>query len=71
MTGLVKDVERSLVHLVRMASTVDSITGVVHAEEKTVEEDITKGEGPQIDKEKEDVVASQDDVDELLSSLGF
>jgi chemotaxis protein CheZ len=30
-----------------------------------------EAEGPQINKERADVVSGQDDVDDLLSSLGF
>jgi chemotaxis protein CheZ len=33
---------------------------------------MSKGEGPQMNAEvREDVVSGQDDVDDLLSSLGF
>jgi len=73
VTGLVKEVEASLVDLVFMASQVESITGIVtKGEEKETAADMNmKGHGPQIDKAKEDVMASQDDVDDLLSSLGF
>jgi chemotaxis protein CheZ len=49
---------------------VDRITGIQH-EEPVKEEDPLLGQGPQIDKAKSDVVSSQDDVDDLLSSLGF
>ena len=70
---LVHDVEESLLNLVRMAGQVDRITGVSHTE--TVSETkkpTTKGEGPQIHADKrEDVVSGQDEVDDLLSSLGF
>lgn len=70
VTGLVKEVEHNLVNLVRMAGQVDKITGTVHQIEK-VEAGIT-GEGPQIHQDKRpDVVSGQDDVDDLLSSLGF
>lgn len=68
--GLVKDVEVSLVDLVRMAGKVDELTGTVHKIEK--QETGIEGEGPQINADKrDDVVAGQDDVDDLLSSLGF
>lgn len=70
VTGLVKDVEVSLVNLVRMAGKVDKITGTVHDIEQ--KQTGIEGEGPQMNAEKrEDVVAGQDDVDDLLSSLGF
>jgi len=72
---LVKEVEDNLVNLVTMASTIDQITGVKHdlpQVENYSEEDAIGPEGPIIDPEKrEDVVSNQDDVDALLSSLGF
>ncbi|WP_430459770.1 protein phosphatase CheZ [Thalassolituus sp. LLYu03] len=76
VAALVKDVEGRLVQLVAMAGKVDSITGMVHQDIDAVETVTDKGpdiaaEGPQINKSNEDVVASQDDVDDLLSSLGF
>jgi chemotaxis protein CheZ len=73
VTGLVKEVESSLVDLVFMASQVEAITGIVtKGEEKEDAADMNmKGHGPQIDKDKADVMADQDDVDDLLSSLGF
>ncbi len=68
--GLVKDVEVSLVDLVRMAGKVDELTGTVHKIEK--QETSIEGEGPQLHADKrDDLVAGQDDVDDLLSSLGF
>lgn len=71
VTGLVKDIEQHLLDLVVMASHVDKLAGVSH-EFKEQEESSTQGHGPQINKEKtEDVVSDQDDVDDLLSSLGF
>lgn len=73
VTGLVKEVEASLVDLVFMASQVEAITGIVTKGEETdkAADMNMKGHGPQINKEQEDVMASQDDVDDLLSSLGF
>ncbi len=75
VTSLVVDVEKRLVNLVAMAGQVDQMTGIQHGEiksdmaEKFNEE---RGEGPQMKaEEREDVVAGQDDVDDLLSSLGF
>lgn len=70
VTGLVKEVEENLVNLVRMAGKVDQITGTVHEIEEL--ETNMAGEGPQMKKEERvDVVSGQDDVDDLLSSLGF
>jgi chemotaxis protein CheZ len=71
VTGLVKEIEASLVDLVYMASQVEEITGIVRDGKPTREKDNLKGEGPQINKSAEDVVSNQDDVDDLLSSLGF
>lgn len=73
---LVQDVESNLVELVRMAGTVDHLAGITHEEEEpTIENPEEKDvgpEGPVINPEKrDDVVTSQDDVDDLLSSLGF
>lgn len=73
---LVKDVETNLVELVRMAGTVDHLAGIQHEEEeatvKAPEEADIGPEGPIINADKrDDVVTSQDDVDDLLSSLGF
>jgi chemotaxis protein CheZ len=74
VTALVKEVEEHLLSLVVMASHVDQITGTVH--ETPVDdrepESAEQGVGPQIKaSEREDVVSGQDDVDDLLSSLGF
>ena len=71
VTGLVKEVEENLLSLVVMAGHVDQLTGTIHdIEEK--EESAEKGVGPQVKaEEREDVVSGQDDVDDLLSSLGF
>lgn len=76
VASLVKDVEQRLVTLIAMAGQVDTITGIEHEVEQNSESandgelDIT-AEGPQINKDDENVVANQDDVDDLLSSLGF
>lgn len=72
---LVKEVEDNLVNLVAMASTIDQITGAKHElpqkDMKANQADIGP-EGPIMNPEaREDVVSGQDDVDALLSSLGF
>ena len=75
--GLINDVEKDLVQLVRMASQVEEITGLAHPEEdehemeELIEKRKHEAEGPQIDKARENVVSGQDEVDDLLSSLGF
>ncbi len=76
VAALVRDVEARLVTLVLMAGNVDKITGITHTDLDSgaiVQEEGKNiaAEGPQINKSSEDVVASQDDVDDLLSSLGF
>lgn len=68
---LVRDVEGHLLDLVIMASHVDQLAGVVHEFEES-ESSNDEGHGPQLNSDKrEDVVSGQDDVDDLLSSLGF
>ena len=63
--------EENLLSLVVMASHVDQLTGTVHEIEEK-EESTEKGLGPQMKaNERDDVVSGQDDVDDLLSSLGF
>jgi chemotaxis protein CheZ len=75
--GLINDVEKDLVSLVRIAGQVEEITGLT-TDDETVAHDLeimnkrkTEAEGPQIDTSRVDVVSGQDDVDDLLSSLGF
>lgn len=73
--GLITDVENELVNLMRIAGQVEQVTGMAEdANKQTLktDSDSSRGEGPQIHADKrEDVVSSQDDVDDLLSSLGF
>jgi chemotaxis protein CheZ len=75
--GLINEVEKDLVSLVRIAGQVEEITGL-STDQETIAHDMeimnkrkTEAEGPQINKERADVVAGQDEVDDLLSSLGF
>ncbi len=73
--GLVSEVETNLVSLVRIAGQVEDVVGIEvddkNGEEENAGPDIA-GEGPQHKaNQREDVVSSQDDVDDLLSSLGF
>lgn len=72
--GLVAEVETSLVDLMRIAGQVEEITGIqIPADNQKVPSvKDAHGEGPQIHADKRaDVVSGQDDVDDLLSSLGF
>ncbi|UCJ15155.1 protein phosphatase CheZ [Pseudomonas sp. MM211] len=77
VTQLVTEVESNLLKLMLMASQVDRFAGIDHDhEELRVEQNKQKntshGEVPQIHADKrDDVASSQDDVDDLLSSLGF
>ncbi|TRX74425.1 protein phosphatase CheZ [Pseudomonas mangiferae] len=77
VTKLVTEVESNLLKLVLMASQVDRFAGIQHDHEQLrVEQEMQQGpshgEGPQIHADtREDVVSGQDDVDDLLSSLGF
>ncbi len=62
---LVEDLELSLVELIK-------ISGGIKAAEKTRDEPELPGPVvPGVDDKKNDVVNNQDDVDDLLSSLGF
>lgn len=71
---LVQDVELRLVDLMRVAGQVEQLTGIFRG---AADADVAKGadvvaEGPQIKADQRaDVVSGQDDVDDLLSSLGF
>ncbi|ARN75429.1 protein phosphatase CheZ [Oceanicoccus sagamiensis] len=76
--SLVQDVEVRLVELMRVAGQVEELTGIVRsAEEIAADGAVPEGldseaEGPQLNADKrDDVVSGQDDVDDLLSSLGF
>jgi chemotaxis protein CheZ len=62
---LVREVEDSLIHLL-------TVFGTSEPDEMAAEEQKDQAEGPIINAdEREDVVSDQDDVDDLLSSLGF
>jgi chemotaxis protein CheZ len=65
---LVKEVEDSLIHLLTVFGEPNA--NAINEVEKPV--DKNGAEGPIIDAEtREDAVSSQDEVDDLLSSLGF
>lgn len=67
---LVEDVESNLVNLIRLQG--DSATVTTTTTKKKEVEVISKLEGPQVPGlEAEDVMTNQDDVDDLLASLGF
>ncbi|GAB3480983.1 protein phosphatase CheZ [Marinomonas epiphytica] len=68
---LIREVEEKLVHLVAVAGRVDSISGIEH-ERKETEVDDSRGHGPAIKKDNNpEILNNQDEVDDLLSSLGF
>ncbi|TBU98281.1 protein phosphatase CheZ [Stutzerimonas kirkiae] len=80
VTGLITELESNLLKLVLMAGQVDQFAGIQHdhdamlAEQQKLKEqkEPSKGEGPQMNADmRKDVVSGQDDVDDLLSSLGF
>ena len=60
---IVEKVESSLIELIKCQ-------GFGVCETESSEKDL-KAEGPQVNTTKKNVMASQDDVDDLLSSLGF
>lgn len=72
---LVQEVEARLVELMRVAGQVEHLTGMFRApdtERPTTGVADVVAEGPQIHAHvRADVVSGQDDVDDLLSSLGF
>lgn len=72
---LVKEVEDNLVYMLTMFGGVEPKSGaeVVEMPNKSENEaDMIKAEGPILDADsREDVASDQDDVDDLLSSLGF
>jgi len=60
---LVREVEDSLIHLLTVFGAAEELNQEAH---------LQQAEGPIINaEEREDVVSGQDDVDDLLSSLGF
>ncbi|MAD17326.1 MAG: protein phosphatase [Alteromonadaceae bacterium] len=66
---LVKEVEDSLVHMLTMFGGAESAE-IPHLSDKQA--DSVKAEGPILDAaNRDDVASNQDDVDDLLSSLGF
>jgi chemotaxis protein CheZ len=64
---VVQDVEDGLVEMVRVVGSRAQPASPAGAQPATT----SRLEGPQIDPKKADVMANQDDVDALLSSLGF
>ena len=70
VTDLVEEVETNLVDLIKMVSEHQPLKQNTASTTKAV--DPIKAEGPQMNAtDKTNVMATQDDVDDLLSSLGF
>lgn len=75
--GLINEVEQDLVSLVRLAGQVEEVTGIHggidnELQASLIEKRKAEAEGPQINAvARTDVVSGQDEVDDLLSSLGF
>lgn len=70
VTDLVEEVETNLVHLIKVASEHQPLKQNTTSSTEAV--DPIKAEGPQMNAaDKANVMANQDDVDDLLSSLGF
>ena len=72
---LVKEVEDNLVYMLTMFGGVEPKEDVRTLEKPNkseIQADMIKAEGPIMDADsREDVASDQDDVDDLLSSLGF
>lgn len=72
VSAMVKDVELRLVEIISIAAKANNVAGVEFEKtSKVVDEPDIKAEGPQINPSDEKVVANQNEVDDLLSSLGF
>ena len=70
--NLVKDVEDNLVGLIRISGQRMAPAEKVAVKSGALSEELSRGIGPQVPGvDHADVVNSQDDVDDLLSSLGF
>ncbi|MCP4041190.1 MAG: protein phosphatase CheZ [Gammaproteobacteria bacterium] len=71
VTDMVQEVEENLVELIRRSS-MSTMEEEPEPEPEPPKIKTSKGEGPQMNAEaRDDVVSGQDDVDDLLSSLGF
>ena len=67
---LVQDVETSLVSLVKLAGNLEAVTGIDAGEESQKSTPALEEMGI-FPTKNEEFVDGQDDVDDLLSSLGF
>lgn len=73
VANLLREVESKLFHLVKVAADAQAIGGIAAHEDAPVRErSAIEAEGPIIhDGSRVDVVQGQDEVDDLLSKLGF
>jgi chemotaxis protein CheZ len=66
---LVQDVEDNMINIIKVFGDIEEFDQAKGSMKKT---DSLKAEGPIVDADKrDDVVSNQDEVDDLLSSLGF
>lgn len=72
---LVTDLEDSLVRLVLLAAEAKKLSGIQDEEEEKPKSNEVIADGPHVDgtiaNDKFEIAKNQDDVDDLLSSLGF
>lgn len=70
--ALMQTVEHKVSELLQSAQSIEQTTGVTPECKEKANSKGSSGEGPQIKADqREDVVSGQDDVDDLLSSLGI
>ena len=67
ITTIVEDVESGLVNIIKNSGRSEELT----SQHQKAEHSKPTAHGPQVDTSAKDVMANQDEVDELLSSLGF
>ncbi|MBD3815278.1 MAG: protein phosphatase CheZ [Halothiobacillus sp.] len=68
--SLLEQLESKMVSLLHLTSP-ETVSGDRQKKDGDMHEDLQRGTGPALPKASSDVVKSQDDVDDLLASLGF
>ncbi|MDD3576393.1 MAG: protein phosphatase CheZ [Halothiobacillus sp.] len=68
--NLLEQLESKMVSLLHLTSP-ETVSGDRQKKDGDMPEDLQRGTGPALPKASSDVVKSQDDVDDLLASLGF
>lgn len=68
--NLLEQLESKMVSLLHLTSP-ETVSGDRQKKDGDMHEDLQRGTGPALPKASSDVVKSQDDVDDLLASLGF